>query len=166
MQITPVLRRITEADLDFLAGVYFSTREQEMALTGWPQQQINNFLQMQFDAQHQHYMTHYNTERFYVIEHQKQAVGRLYVHSMPREIRIVDIALLPAWRGMGLGSFLINQILREASTEKKAVSIHVEKNNPALAWYERMGFTKAEDKGVYDFMVTYPSPYEVNNEPH
>jgi hypothetical protein len=30
--------------------------------------------------------------------------------------------------------------------------IHVEKFNPALRWYERLGFRQIEDKGVYLFM--------------
>jgi hypothetical protein len=32
------------------------------------------------------------------------------------------------------------------------VTIHVEKNNPAMRLYRRLGFTAVEDKGVYDLM--------------
>ena len=40
----------------------------------------------------------------------------------------------------------------EAAACGKDVSIHVEKFNPAMRLYRRLGFTTEEDKGVYDLM--------------
>jgi hypothetical protein len=40
----------------------------------------------------------------------------------------------------------------EAASCGKAVSIHVEKFNPAMRLYRRLGFATEEDKGVYDLM--------------
>jgi hypothetical protein len=34
------------------------------------------------------------------------------------------------------------------------VTIHVERMNPALRLYERLGFALAEDRGVYLFLTT------------
>jgi ribosomal protein S18 acetylase RimI-like enzyme len=70
---------------------------------------------------------------------------RLYLHRGDTEIRIVDIALLPEHRGKGVGTTL----LRDVIAEGKRVTIHVERMNPALRLYERLGFEVAEDKGVY-----------------
>lgn len=41
---------------------------------------------------------------------------------------------------------------RRAAAAGKAVTIHVEKVNPALALYERLGFRLVEDKGLYLFL--------------
>jgi ribosomal protein S18 acetylase RimI-like enzyme len=86
-----------------------------------------------------------------------EPAGRLYVHRGDREIRIVDIALVPEHRGSGVGTSLLRDLLAEADAGGKSVTIHVERMNPALRLYERLGFSVAEDKGVYLFLERPPS---------
>jgi ribosomal protein S18 acetylase RimI-like enzyme len=87
---------------------------------------------------------------------ENEPAGRLYVARWQREIRIVDIALLPAFRGRGIGSRLITELLEEGSRKGKNVSIHVETFNPAFRLYQRLGFEVVEDKGVYLLMEWHP----------
>ena len=68
------------------------------------------------------------------------------------EIRIVDIALLPAYCNRGLGTTLVRALQAEAAASGKPLRIHVERFNPALRLYERLGFRQIEDKGVYLFL--------------
>lgn len=89
---------------------------------------------------------------------QNIAVGRLYVDRWTREIRIMDIALLPEHRGAGIGTRLLRELQEEARAAGKALSIHVEKFNPALRLYERLGFRAREDKGVYLLMEVAATP--------
>ena len=150
------LRPIEDADLPFLRAVYASTREEELQQTGWPEEQKADFLRMQFDAQHGHYQQHYPTARFDVVLAGDTPIGRLYVDRRDDDIRIVDIALLPAHRGRGIGSGLLDTILEEAASSGRTVSIHVERFNPALRLYERLGFTQVGDTGVYYLMEWRP----------
>jgi ribosomal protein S18 acetylase RimI-like enzyme len=46
----------------------------------------------------------------------------------------------------------MGDLLAEAAAAGKCVTIHVEKNNPAMRLYRRLGFAAVEDKGVYDLM--------------
>jgi ribosomal protein S18 acetylase RimI-like enzyme len=69
------------------------------------------------------------------------------------DLRVMDIALLPAWRGRGFGSQLMRALFQLADAEGRSVSIHVERNNPALALYRRLGFDLEEDRGVYLFLT-------------
>ena len=46
----------------------------------------------------------------------------------------------------------------EAGEAAKAVRIHVERNNPALHLYHRLGFKQTEDQGVYYLMEWRPAP--------
>ena len=87
-----------------------------------------------------------------------EPAGRLYIHRGPSEIRIVDIALLPEHRGGGVGTQLVRDLLAEADADGKSVTIHVERMNPALRLYERLGFSLGEDKGVYLFLERKPKP--------
>jgi ribosomal protein S18 acetylase RimI-like enzyme len=86
-----------------------------------------------------------------------EPVGRLYVHRGRSDIRIVDIALLPEHRGGGIGTSLVEELFREADEAGKTVTIHVERMNPALRLYERLGFELAEDKGLYLFLERRPT---------
>lgn len=140
------------ADMAFLAELYASTRAQELAPVPWPEEQKRAFLQQQFEAQHQHYQTHYPNADYLMILDDQQPAGRVYVDRRDDEIRLVDIALSPAFRGAGLGTKLLHLLMHEATAREQPLRIHVEKNNPAMRLYKRLGFKPIEDKGVYDLM--------------
>jgi ribosomal protein S18 acetylase RimI-like enzyme len=150
-------RSATSEDEPFLATVYASTREQELALVDWTEGQKADFLRMQFDAQHRYYHEHYHDTSWDLILRDGEPIGRLYVARWPEEIRIVDIALLPAHRGSGIGSQLIGELLREAEQANKPLRIHVEQYNPAMRLYERLGFQPVGRHGVYVLMERTPS---------
>ena len=146
-------RPIADEDLPFMAELYASTRAEEVAATGWPVEVQHQFLGQQFEAQHRHYMAHYPDAEWLVIEQGGAAIGRLYIEEWPSQFRLIDIALMPAARGRGAGAAILRDVMAQAAGAAKALSIHVEKNNPAMGLYRRLGFVTAEDKGVYDLLV-------------
>lgn len=146
------LRPITPEDDSFLAAVYASTRAEELAQTGWSDEDKAVFCRRQFHAQSAHYSANYPGASFQVIERDGISIGRLYVARWEKEIRIVDIALLPEHRGTGIGAKLLRELQEEARSVGKALSIHVERFNSALQLYQRLGFQQVEDKGVYLLM--------------
>lgn len=150
------LRPIKPGDEAFLYRVYASTRSAEMELVDWSESDKHAFLWHQFVAQHTYYQQHYATASFQVVLRGNAMVGRLYVRRAPTEIRIVDIALLPQYRGGGVGTQLLHNLFSEAKRDGKALTIHVERFNPALKWYQRLGFNLVEDRGVYLFMRWSP----------
>ena len=87
---------------------------------------------MQFQFQTTHYRKHYGDALFQIILLQDVPIGRLYVHYGPREIRLMDIALLAEHRGRGWGRSIIEDLMREAAHQEKTVTLHVERFNPAL----------------------------------
>jgi ribosomal protein S18 acetylase RimI-like enzyme len=146
------LRPMTDGDLPFLLRLYISIRSEEVAAAGWPAEVQIQFLQQQFEAQHHHYTTYYPAAEWLVVESESRPVGRLYFEEWPSQFRIIDIALMPEARGKGFGTALIGDVFSRARAAGKKVSIHVEKNNPAMQLYNRLGFARAEDKGVYDLL--------------
>lgn len=149
MPASVALRPVTSADEEFLMAVYASTRAEELAHTGWTDEQKRQFCQMQFRGQDAHYRQNYPTAQFDLILREDAPAGRLYVDRWEEEIRIMDIALLPEHRGHGIATQLLQTLQGEAAAEKKRLSIHVERMNPALRLYERLNFKLVEDKGVY-----------------
>jgi ribosomal protein S18 acetylase RimI-like enzyme len=145
-------RSVEPGDREFLRSLYASTREAEMAIVPWTDEEKDRFLRMQFEAQDRYYREQFRNAEFSVMEMGGRPIGRLSVDRRKDEIRIIDIALLPEHRGKGIGSRVMESLLKEAGKAGKPVRIHVEKNNPALRLYKRLGFEKIEDQGVYDLM--------------
>ena len=143
-------------DAAFLYEVYASTRTEELAVVDWDEAQKAAFLHMQFTAQHQFYQERYTQTDFLIILRAAVPVGRLSVARWQDEIRIVDIALLPPYRHAGIGTTILRDLLAEAAVAHQPVRMHVEKFNPALRLYARLGFAPIEDKGVYLFMEWAP----------
>jgi ribosomal protein S18 acetylase RimI-like enzyme len=146
------LRPRRDDDRPFLAMLYASTRQQEMALIDWNDDQKRAFLQWQFDAQTSHYDEQYDGADFLIIEQEGVSIGRLYIDRREDEIEVIDIALLPECRGSGLGSRLLHDVLGEAERSGKRVKIYVENFNPARRLYDRLGFQHVDTNGVYHIM--------------
>jgi GNAT superfamily N-acetyltransferase len=151
-------RPSTEADLAFLGLVYATTRLEEVAQTGWPLEMQHQFLAHQADAQHLHYRRHYPDAEWLVIERGGEAIGRLFLEEWSSEIRLIDISLLPLGRGDGVGTAILADLQEMAAAAGKTLSIHVERNNPAMRLYLRLGFAKIDEHGVYDLMEWRPPP--------
>jgi ribosomal protein S18 acetylase RimI-like enzyme len=150
------LRPIRPEDRDVLRRIYASTRAEELAQVDWTDAQKDAFLTMQFDAQHAYYQENYPRAAFDLILLDGQPIGRLYLDQWDDQIRIVDIALLPQQRGQGIGTALLRAILDRGRQLALPVTIHVERFNPALRLYDRLGFRTIEDKGVYLLMEWSP----------
>jgi ribosomal protein S18 acetylase RimI-like enzyme len=146
------LRPITPEDDSFLAGLFASTRAEELAMTGWSDEVKAVFCRRQFDAQSAHYRKHYTDASFDIIERDGAAAGRLLVWRSGEEILIVDIALLPEHRGAGIGTKLLRDLQDEARSAGKSLTIHVERFNRALQLYQRLGFKIVEEGEVYLLM--------------
>lgn len=144
---------MTPDDLPFLERLYASTREEELAVVSWTPEQKTAFLRMQFAAQHAHYQAHYAGAQFSVIERNGQPAGRLYVLRTPADFRVIDLALLPRYRGHGIGSGYLYALIHEAAQIGAQVSIHVERNNPALRLYQRLGFEQTAEHGIYWLLI-------------
>jgi ribosomal protein S18 acetylase RimI-like enzyme len=152
-----ITRRATEpGDEAFLYALYCSTRESEMALTGWSEDEKESFLRMQFHAQTTDYARNYADAQFDLLLCEGEPAGRLYLDRREDEIRIVDIALMPAFRNRGIGSELLAEVMAEAEESGKTVTIHVEVNNPAMSLYNRLGFKPVGEHGVYLLMERKP----------
>lgn len=151
------LRAATAADEDFLRRVYASTREAEMQIVPWTESQKDEFLRMQFHAQHTFYHAEFPDAAYDVLLRGSTPIGRLYVDRRPDEIAVLDIALLPEYRSGGVGTTLMHQILDEAASAGKPVRLHVESFNRARHLYDRLGFLPVRTDGIYVLMEWNPN---------
>ena len=159
------LRPVEPGDEPFLYRVYASTRAEELALVPWTDDERAAFLRQQFSAQDRYYHDQFPDAAYQLILVDRQPGGRLYVERAADEVLIIDIALLPEHRGQGVGTQLLRALQGEAALAAKPLRIHVERFNPALRLYARLGFRQIADHGVYLLMEWPPRDGTVAPEP-
>jgi ribosomal protein S18 acetylase RimI-like enzyme len=152
------LRPETDGDIPFLVRLYASTREDELAGVPWSAEQKQAFLTQQFQAQRIHYYKYFPEAAFDIIECRTEAIGRLYLENRRTQLHIIDVALMPACRRQGLGTAILGALQTAARARGLGVGIMVEKFNPALQLYERLGFAPVADHEVYVEMEWRPAP--------
>lgn len=150
------VRPLLPEDDDFSYQVYASTRAEEMDLVDWTPEQKEAFLRMQFDAQMAYYRAHYPKAEHQIILRGETPIGRLIVERSQDPLLLMDIALLSEYRNMGIGTTLIRNLMEEAARRGWSVCLHVESFNPAMRLYERLGFVKTADQGLYQEMRWQP----------
>jgi ribosomal protein S18 acetylase RimI-like enzyme len=152
------LRPSLPEDQAFLLAVYISTRQDELAAVPWDQATKDAFLHSQARAQDADYRSRRPAAEFLIVTVDGEDVGRLYRAELPDDdLRLMDIALLPAWRGRGIGTKLIEDLIAEAQRARQLVSLHVELHNPVRRLYDRLGFVVTGQDAVYALMELRPS---------
>jgi ribosomal protein S18 acetylase RimI-like enzyme len=81
----------------------------------------------------------------------------VYVNDAPQEIGLMEITLDPASRQRGLGTAIIQSLLALAQHTSRTVLLYVEPDNPARRLYERAGFVKVDEQGLYMRMRWAPN---------
>ena len=137
-QLNIALRDTTPDDEAFLLDVYASTRLEELAGTGWDDNQKLAFIRMQFLARERSYPRVDSK----IILLNGRPVGRMLVDRGEAAILLRDIALLTEYRNAGIGRRLIQDLMNEAASAGKPINLHVVATSPAVRFYERLGFNR------------------------
>jgi len=145
-----------DTDTELLVAVYTSTRAAEFAPMPWSGERRDEFIRTQYRAEDRYWREQRPLARFDLILVDDEPAGRIYVDRLEGELRIIDIALLPAFRGRGVGTALVLDLLQEASADALAVTIHVVQGNGARTLYDRLGFEQVGTAGVYDLLEWRP----------
>lgn len=154
----PAVTRRQEQPNDeaFLLEAFATTRQEELALTNWDAATRTDFIASQFKAMRAGYASMFPDGEFSIILLDGKAIGRMVVHRADGEIHVVDMILLPEFCSRGIGRRLMEELIAEASTGGKIISLHVLKMNRAIRFYTRLGFAKTGDAGPYEKMEWRP----------
>jgi GNAT superfamily N-acetyltransferase len=140
-------RTIQDVDGGFLRSVHAASRDREFRLTLWSEADKADFLARQFDLQQLHYHRTYPKAIFRIIVLDGVDIGRLYVDRQDDCLRLLEIGLLAAYRGRGIGTDILRSLLNEAHGGKVPVRLHAELQSPALRLYLRHGFRPVARRG-------------------
>ena len=151
------LRPVTDGDREFLFALYSTTRAQELEAWGWTPTQRDAFLKMQFDAQARSYGAQYPAAEHSIISRDDLPIGRMIVARVDDALRLVDIALMPHYQGLGIGGGLVRQLMQRASIENLPLRLNVLASNAAaIRLYERLGMQRTGGDELYSNMEWKP----------
>jgi GNAT superfamily N-acetyltransferase len=98
------------------------------------------------DAHHMARLMH-RFECAEVLLHEAAPVGLLKVSRDALEWVVIQIQLVPAWQGRGIGAALLAEVVGQATRAGADLTLSVLKANPARALYERLGFFIERENG-------------------
>lgn len=147
------LRPATADDDALLFELFASTREEFNFLEETQKQAI---LKMQYDARRFQYEEGYPQAEASIILLDGRPAGRMLVDEGEHAIMLVDIAVLPEYRGAGIGTQVLQNLLKRAVNARKPVKLQVFKSNPAQRLYERLGFSQVGEQSMYCEMIFEP----------
>jgi|GEM_PF-571333 ribosomal protein S18 acetylase RimI-like enzyme len=136
------LRPAQARDEAFLKTVHDAGRAWEFeALKAQGQDDLHaTIMAQQYSAQHDVYFNAFTLARYAVIQWCDQPIGRVYADFRDHEIRILDLNVLPAYRGKRIGEIVVRGLCGQAASERKPVSLQVHPLNRARVFYQRLGF--------------------------
>ncbi|MCJ2045487.1 GNAT family N-acetyltransferase [Methylobacterium sp. J-078] len=135
----PDRRPEAEADGAFLFVLFASAHGLPLAGLDPPLRDL--LLRQGFAGQRATYRARYPAARFEVIAQDGASIGRIVTDLGADAVTLVDIVLLPEWRGRGLGTRLIDETMAAARLAGLPLRLAVSADNAgARRLYARLGF--------------------------
>jgi len=127
-------------DEEFLVALYYTTRD-DIQAAPIDEEQKKSLSIMQYIAQKQHYLSQFPDSKHDIILLEEKRAGRFWTMRSKTEILIVDLAIMPEYRNMRIGTFLLQQAIEEAARTSRVVNLSVLKTGEAaIRLYKRLGF--------------------------
>jgi ribosomal protein S18 acetylase RimI-like enzyme len=152
-----LLRPATDADAGFAQALYASTRE-DLRQLPLPPEQLAQLIGIQQRAHEAGQRAAWPHAEIMIVEQAGMAIGRVVLDTLGGDWRLVELALLPAMRGRGLGAALLATLQARARAQGAGIGLAVLRSNAAaLRLYQRAGFTIAGGNELQHQMTWRPA---------
>ncbi|PIF47197.1 N-acetylglutamate synthase-like GNAT family acetyltransferase [Chryseobacterium sp. 52] len=143
MNTTITFRKASENDMDYLLDLRMKTMNPHYTDSNLPTDRETTLQRIlyQFDKAH-----------IILLDH--EPVGLLKINKDGDKTEVLQLQIDPSQQGKGLGKMILNDILKEASTERKTVSLSVLKTNKAQNLYISLGF-KMVDEDEHSYFMEF-----------
>lgn len=151
------LRPESDQDEPFLQRLIVETIAGELGASQWPEPMRSHLLGIQYTARRHSHRTNFPQAASYIIDADAADAGWALVTTLPQQIQLVEIMVLPELRGRGIGAAAIRQVLATAAAAAKPVRLNVNvTNQAAVGLYQRLGFRRVNGDEVQHIMVCPP----------
>ncbi|OOG19362.1 GNAT family N-acetyltransferase [Sphingobacterium sp. CZ-UAM] len=122
-------RPALKSDLKFLLDLRIQTMNQHLIASSLPVSDEAHLQRIEYQFVHAT-----------IIEINKCAIGLLKVHRQANNIELIQIQVAPSYQGKGIGTRILNDLIKEATESEKTITLSVLKTNPAKGLYLSVGF--------------------------
>lgn len=155
------LRPVGAADEAFVHDVTAAARADVLALTGWPAEQSTAFVEFHVRAQTADYQRRFPESEHQVVLVDGAPAGRFWTARDDDALRLLDVMLLPAYQGRGVGTVLLRGLQDQAARGGVPVLLTVSAaNDRAFALYLRLGFVVVGTSETHRLMEWVPDVEE------
>jgi ribosomal protein S18 acetylase RimI-like enzyme len=152
-------RRETPEDEPFVRQLLAAAIGEDLGALGWPEPARAHLTGLQYQARRSSVRSLPGVSASEIIVADGEDAGWLLTVDLEEEIQIVEIVVLPARRGQGVGSAAIRIVLGRADDRQKPVRLGVNGTNArAIHLYERLGFRTTHRDEVRNQMLRMPQP--------
>jgi ribosomal protein S18 acetylase RimI-like enzyme len=124
-----------------LLDAYASCRQDDPELTSRHPDSRQAVIEHEFESRQLCYPVDFPGVELFLLTLGTAPAGRIFLQANADHLFLVDLVLLPAFRGQGHGTALLQDLIRFAHASRRPLRLHVAKNNPrAAALYQRLGF--------------------------
>ena len=112
-----------------------------------------------WDESHQRdlHNTRFAKHDFRIIRFRGINVGFFATSNTSQAVKLHQLFILPEYQGRGIGSACMTRIVKDANLAQKPVKLQVLKiNTCAIAFYQRLGFTIADEDSSHVQMEKLP----------
>ncbi|MGM8228462.1 GNAT family N-acetyltransferase [Cellvibrio sp. ARAG 10.3] len=146
-------RLATQEDDVFLEQLFRYTRDDLYQLP-MSREFIDKLVVQQYQLQQASYRQQAPDAKVYVVESRQTAIGKIMLHFDISSIHIVDFSILPAERGQGIGTRVLQAVQNVARQQKCTIRLSVDRMNmPAKKLYLSQGFVIAGAGETHETMV-------------
>jgi len=151
---SPTLRPETPSDQAFLHHLLEESQRQELAGLDLPPTLLSSMVKTQLRTDQTAHAA--ADHRRHIIEVDGQNVGRLIWRPEPTALHMVELRLLPARCGRGLGTALLTDLQRQIADTGLGLCLLVAPFNPARRFYLRLDFVEITMEGPMIAMAWRP----------
>ena len=134
------LRMTRNTDAAFERTLHDSNRA-DLKLIDGDRDLVQSVMDFQYQAKSTGHGESYPDAQHYMIEKAGEVIGRLVIDFGHNEVRIVDITVLPAWHGQGVGKTVLQAMQKVAGNLRLPIVLTALRNNlRAVTLYQQLGF--------------------------
>lgn len=143
-------------DEDFLYKLFVSYRAADFVAAGLPDEMMATLLRQQFTVRHRGLPLLYPQARHDIIERHGQAIGQVVIDHQSDHIHLLEVAILPDHRNLGLGGAMVRALQDAATAAGVPIRLTVLPHSRAITLYRRLGFAETGWQGPQITLEWHP----------
>ncbi|MBF0154675.1 MAG: GNAT family N-acetyltransferase [Magnetococcales bacterium] len=150
------LRPANPGDKAFLVTLYQGTRD-DLWLIDHEEEFIRTLIDQQMHLQTRIYGENHPDAMHLIIEKLGTPIGRVMVSFREREVRVLDISLIPGARRQGFGTAVLRALQQAATQVMTPLTLCVRgQDQTAKTFYHALGFHLAASQPMFDLLIWRP----------